>query len=588
MASVDEILAKAKALIPYPSAAQASLLEKLGDLQARLDEGHLRVAALGQFKRGKSTLLNALLGVPILPMGVTPVTALPTFIRAGDFLRVRVAMAGDKFVEGVGDEVAEILEQFISEAHNPNNERHVGSVSLEIPSALLAQGVILIDTPGVGSTHRHNTTAAEAALAECDAAIFVLSADPPITEVEVAYLEKIRVLIPRLLFVFNKADLLDEAEQATAIRFLETVLQDHAIAAPDGVFPVSARRGLRAKLDGDSQALQASGLARLEQTLADALVQEKRGILDVTLCARAADLIGDMLFQAELEYRALLTPEAELRRKAEIFDASARAFEEERRRLSDLLSLDRKRLLRELEAETERVWRAAREEVARLIGEMNGADAEARAARDRIAQALAIHFDTALGESVRLFHDRMKAAALDHRQRAGALIDTVRKTAADLLDIEAAPSRDEDVLQQRREPYWVAPEGTLSIIDASASALSRFLPAGVRHRRAREQLSADTERAALRNVANLDWSLRQNIEDSMRKLETALSRQLEQALGATREALRMALDKRAARSASIEGELAEAKRIVDALSGAVAELRAPQSAKTPSDGGPAC
>ena len=119
MASVGEILSRAKACIPRPSAAQARLLEKLDDLQARLDEGHLRVAALGQFKRGKSTLLNALLGSPLLPMGVTPVTALPTFIRAGDFPRVRVALADEKLVEGVGDEVPEILDQFISETRNP-------------------------------------------------------------------------------------------------------------------------------------------------------------------------------------------------------------------------------------------------------------------------------------------------------------------------------------------------------------------------------------------------------------------------------------------------------------------------------------
>ena len=143
------------------------------------------------------------------------------------------------------------------------------------------------------------------------------------------------------------------------------------------------------------------------------------------------------------------------------------------------------------------------------------------------------------------------------------------------------------MLQLRREPYWVAPEATLSIIDASAGALSRFLPAGLRHRRAREQLIAEAERAALRNVANLDWSLRQNIEDSMRRFETALGHQLEQALGATREALNLALDKRAARSAAIEGEAAEAKRIVDALSGAMAELRAPQPT-APHRGAAAC
>lgn len=576
MTPLNELLLRVKASIPHPGEAQGLLLARLDDLQARLDEGLLRVAALGQFKRGKSTLLNALLGAPLLPMGVTPVTALPTFIRAGDRTRVQVALDDEhkSVVQGEGDEVAEILDLFSSEARNPHNRRRVASVSLDVPSDLLAQGVMLIDTPGVGSTHRHNTIAAEAALAQCDAAIFVLSADPPITEVEVDYLEKIRRLIPRVLFVLNKADLLDQGEQAAATQFLDSVLKERAIAAPDGVFPLSARLGLRARLDGDARALEQSGLARLEKALTGDLARGKKAILDVTLRARAIDLLADMRFQAELEYRALMTPEAELRRKAEIFEASVRSFEEERRLLTDFLALDRKRLLRELENETDRVWGEARKEAARLIGEIDETNVGTREARDRIAQALARHFEAALGESVRLIRERMQAAALEHRKRAGALIELARKTAADLLEIAAPPPPNEEVLKLRREPYWSAPEPSLSIIDASASALSRFLPAPLRQKRARERLIADTERAALRNVANLDWSLRQDIEDSLRDFERALGERLGDALNSTREALKMAIEKRAARGAAVESEAAEAKGVVEILSGLLQELRA--------------
>ena len=125
MASVGEILARARSSIRHPSGALALQLKKLDDLQARLDEGLLRVAALGQFKRGKSTLLNALLGAPLLPMGVTPVTVLPTFIRTGDRPRVRIDLDDEQrsVVQGEGDEVAGILDQFISEARNPRRRR---------------------------------------------------------------------------------------------------------------------------------------------------------------------------------------------------------------------------------------------------------------------------------------------------------------------------------------------------------------------------------------------------------------------------------------------------------------------------------
>ena len=132
------------------------------------------MAALGQFKRGKSTLLNALLGMPLLPMGVTPVTAIPTFIRAGDSTRIRITFDGDKepIIVSDGEEIPEILENYISEARNPHNRLRVAGVAIEAPSEFLRQGVTLIDTPGVGSTFLHNTSAAEASLAECDAAVF--------------------------------------------------------------------------------------------------------------------------------------------------------------------------------------------------------------------------------------------------------------------------------------------------------------------------------------------------------------------------------------------------------------------------------
>jgi hypothetical protein len=84
MSSLSVLLDKVEPSLPHPTPTQRALLGKLNDVQKRIEEGRLRVAVLGQFKRGKSTLLNALLGVPLLPTGVTPVTAIPTVIKAGN------------------------------------------------------------------------------------------------------------------------------------------------------------------------------------------------------------------------------------------------------------------------------------------------------------------------------------------------------------------------------------------------------------------------------------------------------------------------------------------------------------------------
>ncbi len=95
-ASLDELLTRAISSTRGSSDAQQQILERLGDLRTRFEEGRLRVAVIGQFKRGKSTLLNALLGAPVLPTGVTPVTAIPTFIEASNSAWARIEFNSGK------------------------------------------------------------------------------------------------------------------------------------------------------------------------------------------------------------------------------------------------------------------------------------------------------------------------------------------------------------------------------------------------------------------------------------------------------------------------------------------------------------
>ncbi len=360
MPAIEELLTRAASSVSNPSVAQSDVIAKLTALQARLDEGVLRVAVLGQFKRGKSTLLNALLGLPLLPSGIIPVTAIPTFVRAGAGARARITFSDGKAASEFSGEadIQSALEQHISEAQNPRNCLQVEKVEIEFASDFLKRGVMAIDTPGVGSTFLHNTETAGAVLGECDAALFVLSADPPITEVEVKYLRDVQKLIPKIFFILNKVDLLDASEKALAETFLADVLAEQAgISPPVRVFCVSARRGLRAKQEANATLLAESGIKHLQDVLADELAREKRAIVLSVVRMRAAALVEELLFQGELEHKALLLPQDELKRKAAIFEDSASGFENERQSLSDVMAIDRSRLLKELNAQTDLLWK---------------------------------------------------------------------------------------------------------------------------------------------------------------------------------------------------------------------------------------
>ena len=322
-------------------------------------------------------------------------------------------------------------------------------------------------------------------------------------------------------------------------------------------------------------AFEQSGVAGLERALTNKLAREKQAILDITGRQRLAAIVGDLLFQSEIECKALLMPEDELRRKAETFEASARHFKSERRRLSDLLSLDQRELLRDLEAQTDQIWNEAKAEAHRAIDEIEDSRIETPEARARVAGALAAYFEKSLDEEVALFRGSVDAAAKSHSDRVDLLTNLVRQTAADLLDISISPTQAEEVFQTAREPYWVAPEPIPSVIDVSASVAALLLPRKQRQRRARKILAEQADRAALRNVANLQWSLRQNIEESVRRFETLLADQLSAALQATREALQIAKEKRTARSESIEVEVAGRRRAIATLSAILSGLPGP-------------
>ncbi len=575
MDSLDALLSRAATSVRNVNPAQREILERLNKLKARLEEGLLRVAVLGQFKRGKSTLVNALLGTAVLPTGITPITAIPTFIRAAAQTSARVSFASGKepIVCSVPEEIPRVLERYVSETENPRNRLNVERVEIGVHSELLNQGIMLVDTPGVGSTFLHNTRTAEATLSECDAAIFVVSADPPITEAEINYLGKVRGLLPKILFVLNKIDLLDARERDVSLRFLADVLAQQPGALPDRIFCISARQALRARQEGDSKSLAESGLADLEQVLAGDLARQKRGLVDATGQLRAAALIAELLFQSELEHKALLLPEEDLKRKADIFEQSVARFESERQTLADSMSLDRIRLLKELDADTDRLWNEAQSVIGRLIDAIERRSKGEGGARREIALALSDHFERALGEFTRAFREKSGERLAIHQKRAGELINRVRRTAADLMEISVTLPQSEEAFELKREPYWVAPEPSVSLIGISAGALAHLLPKAVREKHKRRRLRADSEAAILRNVANLDWAIRQNVDDAFRRFETSLDEQLSRALEATRQALRIAVERRSSRAEETDTDIKDSARSMAALSAILAKVQ---------------
>ena len=198
------------------------------------------------------------------------------------------------------------IARYVTETGNPGNERGVDHVVVYLDSALPHPCMELVDTPGVGSVHQHNTVTAETAMRTMDVAVFVLTMDPPISAAEYDLLSRVRGLSARTYVVLNKVDQLDPDDRVEAERFTRQVLADALTADPAevAVFPVSARAAVRATAAHDDVGWQASGMAAFTSTLREHLDSSWQDDLSVSIAGAARRLVAELLDEAALARRA--------------------------------------------------------------------------------------------------------------------------------------------------------------------------------------------------------------------------------------------------------------------------------------------
>ncbi len=237
---------------------EASIAADVRQLVARIKEGRFFVACVGQFKRGKSTLLDALVGDLILPTGALPVTTVPTVLRYGSQQTARVLIDANWQTIRL-----ENLAQYVSEELNPENKKRVEGVEAFLPSPLLASGMCLVDTPGIGSVFLGNTETTKDFIPQIDAAILVVGADPPISGEELALIEALAVNVDEILIVLNKIDRVSTAERQQASAFATRVLEARLGRRIGQIYEVSALNRLNHSTDADDWNRLCEDLSRL-------------------------------------------------------------------------------------------------------------------------------------------------------------------------------------------------------------------------------------------------------------------------------------------------------------------------------------
>jgi len=278
----------AKQLFQAHGAPEAA--ERWHALVVQLAEDRFNLAVVGQFKRGKSTLMNAVLGRDLLPTGLLPVTSAITTLCYGSTERVVLRRKGWVLEQEVP--LAQLVD-YITERGNPGNEKGLVEARVELPVPFLRRGLHFIDTPGIGSARHENTATTYAFLPQMAAVIFVTSVEAPLSEAEERFLVDIRGQVRQLFVVVNKLDLLGDTDRKEVLSYIQTRVEQLLRTGDIHLSPLSARDGLTAKLNHDEAGIHRSGLAPFEQALTAFLTEAQGRTFLVSVLDRALRLFAE-------------------------------------------------------------------------------------------------------------------------------------------------------------------------------------------------------------------------------------------------------------------------------------------------------
>ncbi len=327
MTTTDPVEALDLAITTLGPYDRPDLVDRLRTARTPLLDGRVRVLVVGEFKQGKSMLVNGLVGAPVCPTFDDVATAVPTVVQHAETVTVTLVRMhdrpdGERRSERIEVPAAELVDH-VCEQGNPGNREGWSHVEVGVPRPVLDGGLELVDTPGVGGLQSMHGAATLSALPSADAVLLVSDASQEYTAPELEFLAHAASMCPTVACVLTKCDLYPEWRRIAALD--EGHLRDAGITAE--VFPVSSTLRWDAVLAGDAELNAESGFPPLigylrKRVLAQADRIARRGVLH-DVVAVTDQIAGNL----RAERSAQQNPEAAAELVRELARAQERATE---------------------------------------------------------------------------------------------------------------------------------------------------------------------------------------------------------------------------------------------------------------------
>jgi small GTP-binding protein len=280
-------------------------------LVKKLEEDRFHLVVVGEFNHGKTTFVNALLGAPALPTGVTPTTATIHHLNWGETPSAQVVHTGGETTKVDFDAVRTFM------VGGEGKLENVDRLEVSYPAPLLKERIVLVDTPGVNDLSLQRADITYSYIPQSDAVLFLLDAGQILKESERAFIQD-KILgqaRDKIVFVVTKWDLLSPSEQEEALAYTKTNLAKFArLPSEPVVFPVSAQKALAGDAD-------ASGMPPLLAWLTTFLAEQRGRILLDNALGEALATSETLAKGVDAKRRALAMDEAELARRIGFIEA---------------------------------------------------------------------------------------------------------------------------------------------------------------------------------------------------------------------------------------------------------------------------
>lgn len=530
--------------------AKMDFIADIKFLEKKLQEEKLCVVVVGSFKRGKSSLINSLLGKHMVPVSVTPLTAIITLLLydpEDTFIEVQFT---DGRIEKMGIDRASL---YVSEEENPANEKQVDLVRIFDNSEMLRK-TILVDTPGLGSSFEHNTKTTLRFIPKIDAAIFVLSADMPVSKLDIEFLDKLKQTTSTIIFVLNKADLLNNIELQKMMTHNKKEIAGVLKTKPDeiSILPTYAK--------WCTEHSEENGIAQLKQKIISLAEKEKTQLLQESSSRQFLLLKNQLTSFLQLKLDSLQMPLRELEQKQQQFKCSATLLQEQKDEFKSIINEKIRQFHQQIHETLNNMARDLNIEIKKKV-DQNFKQTGSLVDRDTIQhlqqelnELVLSRFETSKEKMEAKAKDYFKTLLQEYSSRSQSFLNEMAKNLSALLGIDfelIAGSFDLEIYTS----FYLSLEGGDQPINFDNHLFDKLLPYKTRVKRTVARIKKHFHNIITRNTASMIYDLQYRTQESFRRFNYELDNKMKEVLSRIEKILDETLEQKNKKNDEISGEI---------------------------------